>query len=126
MAGYTAKLKSGKEIYIPTWSATLALENLTQCGQFIGVDATITISELNIPAAMIAIMNSKDPENTSGLIKSFVVDVRIDEERISKSTYDSMFEDNLFEVVEIFAHVVKAQYADFFALGLAKEASPET
>ena len=122
--GYSATLKSQKEIYIPHWPVDVALENLTRAGQYLGTQAVINISELNIPAVIVAIMESKDPTQTASLIKHFICQARISGDKISESQIDSMFEGNLAEVAEIFAHVIAAQYADFFVSGLAKEPSP--
>lgn len=125
LEGYSGKLKDGSEIYIPLWSATDALESLTKAGKYIGSDHLIRITELNIPSVMLAILESEDSKNTAGLIKNFVCAARVDGERITLSNYDSMFEGDLFKAAEVFAHVVKAQYASFFVQGLAKETSPE-
>ena len=123
--GYTATLKGGQELYIPTWPASVALENLTKAGEFIGSDSMLRISELNIPAALLAIMNSKDSAQTAGLIKHFVCTANMDGEKILPTEYDSKFEGDLALAIEIFAHVVKATYSDFFVQGLAKVTSQE-
>ena len=126
MSGYSATLKGGQEIYIPHWSASVALGNLTKAGQYIGSDNLLRIADLNIPAVMMAIMESEDQENTANLIKHFVCEARMDEKKISKNEYDQQFSGELHLAIEIFAHVVKAQYASFFVQGLAKETSPES
>lgn len=121
--GYHATLKDMKEIYIPHWPVDVALENLTRAGQHLGTDAVIRISELNIPAVIVAIMDAKDPNQTASLIKHFICQARISGSKIEPSQIDNMFEGNLAQVAEIFAHVIAAQYADFFVSGLAKELS---
>lgn len=121
--GYHATLKDMKEIYIPHWPVDVALENLTRAGQHLGTDAVIRISELNIPAVIVAIMDAKDPNQTASLIKHFICQARISGSKIEPNQIDNMFEGNLAQVAEIFAHVIAAQYADFFVSGLAKELS---
>jgi len=127
MAGYNATLKDGREIFIPSWPVDVALENLTRAGQYIGSEAIITISELNVAAVVVAIMKSTDPNKTASLIKHFVCQVRIAGSKIEPNQIDEMFTggEGLGQVAEIFAHVIKAQYADFFAFGLAGEPSQE-
>ena len=124
MSDYNETLKSGKEIYVPHWPVDVSLENLAKAGQYLGTNAVIQISEVNIPAVIVSIMEAKDPMQTASLIKHFICQARISGEKIDPSTIDQMFEGNLAEVAEIFAHVIAAQYADFFALGLAKVVSP--
>ena len=126
MTGYSATLKGGQEIYIPSWPASVALENLTKAGEFIGSNALVSIAKLNTPAAMLAIMSSKDSTETAGLIKHFVCSARMDEKKIEHTNYDSQFEGNLSLAIEIFCHVVKATYSDFFEQGLAEEPSQES
>jgi len=125
MSGYTATLKGGQEIYIPPWPASVALQNLTKAGEFIGTDNLLRISELNVPAVMLAIAESKNAAETAGLIKHFVCSARMDGEKIIDNNFDKQFEEDLLLMCEIFAHVVKAVYGDFFVQGLAKEASPD-
>jgi len=125
MSGYSATLKGGQQIYIPKWPVTVAFENLTKAGEFIGSDAMVQIASLNIPAAMLAILNSKDAAQTAGLIKHFVCSARMDEKKIEPSNYDKQFEDDLSLAVELFCHVVKAVYSDFFEQGLAEAPSPK-
>jgi len=121
---YNSNLKDGREIHIPHWPVDVALENLTRAGQYLGTKSIIAISEVNIPAVVVSIMESKDPNQTASLIKHFISQARVSGEKIMPNQIDSMFEGQLHLVAEIFAHVIAAQYADFFALGLAKEASP--
>lgn len=123
MSGYNATLNSGSEIYIPYWTPTVALENLTMAGKYIGADFMIEIAKLDILSAIVAITEAEDAKQTIGLIKNFVCSARVDGEKIQPNTFDKSFEANLYEVVELFAHVVKAQYASFFDLGLPKETS---
>ena len=122
--GYNATLKNGSEIYIPMWAASEALKELSNAGKYIGSDHLIAISQLDVPSLMVAVLEAKDPENTAGLIKHYVCSVRIEGERITPNVFDEMFEGELFLAMEIFTHVIKAQYASFFELGLAKETSP--
>lgn len=126
MAGYNATLKDGREIFIPAWPVDVALENLTRAGQYIGPDAVIKISDLNIAAVIVAVMQSEDPNKTASLIKHFVCQVRIAGSKILPDQIDEMFNGGagLGQVAEIFAHVICAQYKDFFAYGLAEVASP--
>ena len=121
---YNVVLTTGQEVYIPSWPASVALENLTKAGKYIGSDNLIRIAELNIPAAMVAIMESDDSKNTADLIKHFVCEARMDGEKINRGDYDQQFSEDLHLAIEIFCHVVRAQYYDFFRLGLAKETSP--
>ena len=76
-------------------------------------------------AAMVAIMESKDSGQTAALIKHFVCTARMDGDKIEAQDYDEKFKDNLAITIELFCHVVKAVYADFFALGLVEEVSQE-
>jgi len=124
MAGYTANLKDGREIYIPNWPVDVALENLAMAGKYIGADNVINISDLNIASVIVAIMNAENPAKTAELIKHFVCHVRIDGSKIDPSTMNTMFADDLKSVAEMFAHVIHSQYNDFFECGLAKEHSP--
>ena len=124
MSEYTATLRGGQEIYIPTWPVDVALINLTRAGQYIGTKHVINIAELKIPSVLVAIMESKDPDQTASLIKHFVCHVRIDGKKIEPNKLDEMFAGDLGLVCEMFAHTIKAQYADFFDFGLAKAVSP--
>ena len=121
---YTATLKDMREIYIPHWPVDVSLENLAKAGQILGTDEIIAISELNIPAVIIAIMGTKEPAKAASLIKHFICQVRIAGDKLEPAQIDDYFEGDLHTVAEIFAHVIAAQYADFFALGLAKVHSP--
>ena len=124
MEGYTAKIRDGREIYIPYWPVDVSLENLAKAGKYLGSSNLVAISELNIPAVIVAIMDSKEPNQSAALIKHFICQVRIDGAKIESGSIDSMFVGDLKTVAELFAHVIAAQYADFFASGLAKEVSP--
>ena len=123
--GYKNTLKNGKELYIPNWPVDVALVNLTMAGKYLGTDNVILISEINIPAVIVAIMGSDEPKKAAELIKHFVCQARVDGNKIDNNNIDSLFENDLSSVTEIFAHVIHAQYADFFNLGLAKEPSQE-
>ena len=121
--GYSETLESGQEIYIPIWAASVALGNLTKAGQYIGSEYLIPISELKTNVAIQAILESKDQENPTALIKHFVCEVRMDGKKLYAKDFDDMFEGELYLIVDLFCHVIKAQYASFFAQGLAKAAS---
>lgn len=122
---YTKTISDGREIYIPYWPVDVALENLTQVGKLLGTENVIRISELNIPAAVVAVMGCDNPKLASAMIKHFVCQVRIAGSKIETSTINSMFEGDLHAVIELFTHVIHSQYADFFSLGLAKEVSQD-
>lgn len=122
--GYRVTLRGGQEIAVPIWSATVALLNLAAAGKYIGQDNLISITELNIPSVMLAIINSNEPDDTTALIKNFVCSARMDGNKIQAKDFDEIFGGKLGLIVEIFAHVMKAQYATFFTQGLAKESSP--
>ena len=121
---YNSTLKNGQELFIPSWPASVALENLSKAGKYIGADNLTRIAELNTAAAMVAIMEAKDSKNTTELIKHFVCEARIDGKKINKQEYDTQFYEDIYIVIEIFCHVVKAQYFDFFKQGLVRETSP--
>lgn len=125
MSGYTETLKDGREIYIPSWTVSVALENLTMAGKYLGTNRVIDISELNIASVILAIAESPEPKEAANLVEHFVCQARIAGEKITPSTINTIFEDDLKTIAEIFAHVVHSQYADFFASGLVKVSSPE-
>ena len=118
--GYSAVLSNGEEIYIPLWSPTVAIENLTMSGKYIGSDFMVAISDLDIMSVIVAITEAEDSKQTMSLIKNFVCSARIEGEKITPQTFDRKFEGGLYKMTEIFAHVVKAQYKSFFDLGLQK------
>jgi hypothetical protein len=121
---YTSTLKDGREIAIPAWPINVALENLTNLGKYLGIDNVINIASLNVPAVIVAIMSSDEPKQCASIIKQFVCQARIAGSKINEGTIDDIFDNNLAAVTEMFAHVVHAQYSDFFESGLAKELSP--
>ena len=125
MKDYKANIKDGRAIFIPAWPVDVALENLTQIGKCLGMDNVINISTINIPAVIVSIMDSEDHKLTSSMIKHFICQVRIEGNKITLETINSMFEGDLYSVAELFAHVIHSQYSDFFELGLAKELSQE-
>ena len=125
MAGYSAKLKDGREIYIPSWPVDVALENLASAGKYLGSENVINISELNIASVVVAIMKAENPAKVAELISHFVCSVRIDSSKIEKETINTMFANDIKSVAEMFAHVIHAQYSDFFEYGLVKEHSPD-
>ena len=124
---YRKHIKDGREIYIPNWPCDVALQNLAQASKCFGNENVIRMAELNIPAAIVALMGSDDPKLAASLIKHFVCQVRIDGSKIEPDTLNSMFEGakGLAVVMELFCHVMHSQFDDFFDLGLAKEPSPE-
>ena len=122
---YKKKISDGREIYIPTWSVTVALENLTKAGKVLGAENIINIAELNHAASIVALMNAENPELATRLVKHFISQVRIDGSKITPETIDSMFEGKLELILELFTHTIHSQYSNFFNLGLAKEVSQE-
>lgn len=123
---YSASLKDGRKIYIPSWPVDVALENLTLAGKYLGTENVINISTLSIPAVIVAIMGATDPKAAASLVKHFLCTVRIEGDKITPETINSMFEGDLASVAELFAHVMHSQYSDFFKLGLAKVNSPDS
>jgi hypothetical protein len=121
---YQATLKDGRAIAIPSWPIDVALENLTHAGKYLGTENVINIASLNIPAVIVAIMGSDEPKLCASIIKQFVCQARIAGSKIEIGTLDTMFDNDLSTVTELFAHVVHAQYHDFFESGLAKAHSP--
>lgn len=122
---YRNTIKDGREIYIPNWPVDVALENLTKVGKVFGTSAVIKISELNVPAGIVAVMECTDPKLAAAMIKHFICQVRIDGHKISPDTINNMFSGELHSVIELFTHVLHSQYSDFFDLGLAKASSQE-
>lgn len=124
---YRKTIKDGREIYVPNWPVDVALQNLAQAGKVFGNENVIRMSELNIPAAVVALMSTDDPALAARLIKHFTCQVRIDGSKIAPETINGMFEGSkgLAVVMELFCHVMHSQFSDFFDLGLAKEASPD-
>jgi hypothetical protein len=121
ISGYSAELSGGQKVYIADWLPSVALQNLTQAGKYIGIDNLLAISKLDeysTHTAILAVTEATDPELTMDLIQHFVCTAAMDGDRIQKHSFDATFKDNLFLVIELFCHVVKSQYADFFALGL--------
>lgn len=122
---YRKHIKDGREIYVPNWPVDVALQNLSSVGKCFGNASVISIAELNIPAAIVAVMQAEDPALAARLIKHFVCQVRIDGNKITPESMNNMFEGDLPTVIELFCHVMHSQYHDFFDLGLAKENSQE-
>lgn len=120
-AGYSAKLKDGQEIYIQNWKPTVALQNLTEAGKYIGIENLLNISKLKENSShicILAISDADDAEVTMNLIKHFVCTVAKEGETITKGNFDEIFNGKLPLVVEIFCHVIHSQYSDFFEQGL--------
>jgi hypothetical protein len=126
MAGYDGQLQSGDAIHIPSWPVDVALINLSQAGKAFGLDNLIEVSKLNPLATLVCVANSKEPDQTASLMSHFVTQCRIEGEKITPSQINSKFEGNLALFAEVFAHVIKAQYSDFFDYGLAKDSSPKS
>jgi len=127
---YQATLKDGQAIAIPSWPIDVALENLTHAGKYLGTEYVIKMAELaedgsvNTAMVIVAIMESQEPKLCASIIKQFVCQARISGNKIEPGTIDNMFDNNLSIVTELFAHVIHAQYSDFFVSGLAKAHSP--
>ena len=117
---YTGSLADGRSIYIPNWSVKVQFENLTQACKYLGQDQVIEISTLNVPAAMLAIMNSDDAETTAQFVLHVVQQACIDGSKIDTALIEKL---GLDIVVELFTHVMHSQYDDFFVSGLAKAPS---
>jgi hypothetical protein len=118
MADYTATLKDGSEIYVPTWNATVAYTNLTRCTEVIGIDALVNIAQDNVPAVVLALATAKDADIASQLLKHMVCEARMNGDKIMPNSFDETFKDQMYKAAEIFNHVIMAQYKDFFVQGL--------
>ena len=115
--GYTGELTDGKAIFIPNWSVKVQYENLTQACKYLGQDNVITISALNIPAAILAVMGSEDAQASTELVLHFTKQARIDGKKIDDTLIEEL---GMYVVIELFAHVMHSQFNDFFVSGLAK------
>lgn len=124
MSGYKAVLEDGRDIYVPTWDATTAYTNLTNTSAIIGIDNLVAISQDNVPAAIMALATAEDANKSAQLLKHMVCEARVDGEKILPMSFDDKFKDKLYLAMEIFNHVMIAQYRDFFERGLAKVNSP--
>lgn len=120
----SCKLRDGRAVYIPSWPVDVQIGNLTRAGEFLGTSNVLKIAEGNLPAIMVAIMESKDPEGTADFIKHIVCQARLAGDKLEPNKLDSMFEGELHIVVELCMLVIQKQYADFFAFGLAEAPSP--
>lgn len=120
---YSAELADGREIFIPSWSVSVQFENLTQACKYLGQNYVEEISaNINVPAAMVAIMGSDDAKAASKLVMHFVQQARIEGKKINLGEIDELGMDT---VIELFAHVLHSQYSRFFASGIAKVISPQ-
>ncbi len=117
---YKSNLADGRQIYIPSWSATIQFENLTQACKYLGQNEVVDISALNVPAAMLAIMGSDDSKTSTELVIHFVQQVRIEGDKITKESIENM---DMATIIELFTHVMHSQFHDFFESGLAKAPS---
>lgn len=116
--GYTATLADMREIYIPNWPANVQFENLTKVCKILGQENVITVAtEINVPAAMLSIMDAEDAELATKLVLHFVQQARIDGNKVLPNSFDEL---GMATIVELFAHVLHSQYSDFFVSGLAK------
>lgn len=122
MENYNATLKDGREIYIPSWPASVQFENLTTACKHLGQNNVINISYLNVAAAMLAVMNADQPKDTTAMVLHFVQQARVDGKKITK---DSMDELGINIIIELFTHVIHSQYNSFFESGLVKEPSQD-
>lgn len=123
MAGYTAKINDGRDIYNEIWLPTVALENLSKVGKYIGLENLLAIVEINkmsVHTVILAIADADNSETTMNLIKHFVCTIALDGTRIDANTFDQVFTGKLDLVIELFCHVCKAQYSDFLESGLVK------
>lgn len=117
---YESNLKDGRAIFIPHWPVDVSLENLASAGKYLGAENIITISEGDLATVVVAIMEAKNPKEASNLIKHFISQVRIEgHEKLTPDSINSLFVGSLSVVTELFMHVIVAQYASFFELGLA-------
>jgi hypothetical protein len=114
---YHGKLDDGREIFIPSWTVKVQYENLTQACKYLGQDNVVTISALNVAAAVLAVMGSDDAEASTQLVIHFTQQARIEGEKITPASINEL---GMFTVIELFAHVMYSQYNDFFVSGLAK------
>ena len=115
--GYSGELTDGKSIFIPNWSVKVQYENLTQACKYLGQDNVITISALNIPAAILAVMGSEDAQASTELVLHFTKQARVDGKKIDDGLIEEL---GMYTVIELFAHVMHSQFNDFFVSGLAK------
>ena len=120
MEDYRANLNGGQDIYIPAWSCKVQYENLIQACKFLGQANVIAISDLDLPATIIAITGAEDHKTVTQLVLHFVQQVRIDGEKIDLEKIDVL---GMGLIAELFCHVVHSQFSDFFESGLAKVAS---
>ena len=123
MAGYNAKINDGREIYNEIWLPSVALENLSKVGKYIGLEnllAIVEIDKMAVHTVILAIAEAENSETTMNLIKHFVCTVAVDGTRIEATNFDQVFTGKLDLVIELFCHVCKAQYADFLESGLVK------
>tara|TARA_R110000850_G_scaffold132440_7_gene253481 strand:- start:731 stop:1105 length:375 start_codon:yes stop_codon:yes gene_type:complete len=118
--GYKSNLEDGRAIFIPNWPATVQFENLTEACKYLGQENVINISTLNVPAAMVAVMRSDDAKATTQLVMHFIQQARMEGDKITINSLDSL---GMPTIIELFTHVMHAQYNDFFESGLAKAAS---
>lgn len=121
--GYKNTLKNGKPIYIRNWPVNVQFANLAHACDLWGNDEMVAIAKLDMKAAMRAAMNTKQPTKSADMMAQFVSTVALDGVSISQDKINTMFESNMGQVLEIFAHVIHSQYNDFFDLGLAGEPS---
>ena len=110
--------KSGLDVYIPTWTIPVALENLTSLGKILGTDSVVAIASGSVPATLVAVMGAKDELAMSALVRAIVATARVDGKRLDANNLDAVFGGNLLDTLEVFTKIIEAQYADFFERGL--------
>jgi hypothetical protein len=118
---YSGNLADGRAIYIPSWSPKVQFENLSSVCKVLGQDNVINISDINVPAAMLALMNADDAKAATELMYHFVKQARIEGEKLQDDyAVDQM---GMATIIELFTHVLHSQFNDFFVSGLAKAPS---
>ena len=118
MSNYSGSIKDGRAIYIPSWPAKVQFENLSMACKQLGQDNVINISDLNVPAAMIAVMNADDPKTATEMMFHFVKQARIDGDKLQDDFAVEAL--GMATIIELFTHVLHSQFNDFFVSGLAK------
>lgn len=120
---YHATLRGGQEIYIPSWSAKVQYKNMMQVCKYLGQANVVAISALDVPATVVALMGSDEPDVTTDLVLHFIQQARIDGSKIDLNKAEEL---GMTLIAELFTHVIHSQYADFFESGLARDTSQST
>lgn len=124
MSGYTATLENGLDIYVPKWNATTGFTNLTNIVEILGIDNLVAIAQNSIPTTILALSTAKDANRAAAVLKHMVCEARVNGSKIQPQSFDEEYGDKMYEAIEIFTHVMVAQFNDFFVRGLAKASSP--